>query len=139
MQPLPNLTIQQLQYLVAVADSPTWATAASELGVTPSALSQGLAELERRLDFPLFQRDGRRRVLAPLGSEVLTYARGVLTQTNDLDRWLHDARSGRVSPLRVGMIDAAATTRMAMAWQRPYWSTTAAGSSDGPILAVPTG
>lgn len=108
MQPLPNLTIQQLQYLVAVADSPTWATAASELGVTPSALSQGLAELERRIDFPLFQRDGRRRVLAPLGSEVLAYAHGVLTQTRDLERWLNDARSGRVSPLRVGMIDAAA-------------------------------
>lgn len=108
MDPLPNLTIQQLQYLAAVADAPTWAVAAAELGVTPSALSQGLAELERRIDFPLFERTGRRRVLAPLGSEVLAYARTVLSQTGDLNRWLDDARSGRVGPLRVGMIDAAA-------------------------------
>ena len=44
---LPNLTVQQLDYLVAVVDAPTWADAAARLGVTPSALSQGLAEFER--------------------------------------------------------------------------------------------
>ena len=61
---VPNLTVQQLEYLVAVADAPTWAVAASVMGVTPSAMSQGLAELERRVGIPLFERDGRRRVLA---------------------------------------------------------------------------
>lgn len=47
--PLLNLTVQQLAYLVAVADHETFSEAASSLGVTTSALSQGLAELERRL------------------------------------------------------------------------------------------
>ncbi len=58
-RPLPQLTIQQLDYLVAVADHATWAEAAASLGVTPSALSQGLAELERRLGIGLFERVGR--------------------------------------------------------------------------------
>ncbi len=105
---LPQLTIQQLDYLVAVADSSTWAEAASSLGVTPSALSQGLAELERRLDLQLFERVGRRRILASRSQPVLAYARSVLAQTGDLARWVRSANDGTSGSLRVGMIDAAA-------------------------------
>lgn len=105
---VPNLTVQQLEYLVAVADAPTWAVAAARVGVTPSALSQGLAELERRVGIPLFERDGRRRVLAPTAAPVLTHAREVLARTIDLARYTHQLREGRGGSLRVGMIDAAA-------------------------------
>lgn len=107
--PLPGLSLQQLDYLVAVADAPTWAAAAAELGVTPSALSQGLSELERRLNVQLFERVGRRRVLAPATSaEVLTYARRVVQETRDLTRHLEGVRTGRSGRYRLGMIDAAA-------------------------------
>ena len=105
---LPNLTVQQLDYLVAVVDAPTWADAAARLGVTPSALSQGLAELERRVGVPLFERDGRRRVLAPSAAPVLEHARDVLARTRDLADWSARTRAGRAGDLRVGMIDAAA-------------------------------
>jgi DNA-binding transcriptional LysR family regulator len=105
---VPNLTVQQLEYLVAVADAPTWAVAAAAVGVTPSALSQGLAELERRLGLPLFERDGRRRVLAPAAAPVLAHAREVVARTVDLARYTHRLREGRGGSLRVGMIDAAA-------------------------------
>lgn len=105
---LPNLTVQQLDYLVAVVDAPTWADAAGRLGVSPSALSQGLAELERRVGVPLFERDGRRRVLAASAVPVLEHARGVLARTRDLADWSARTRAGRAGDLRVGMIDAAA-------------------------------
>jgi DNA-binding transcriptional LysR family regulator len=105
---VPNLTVQQLEYLVAVADAPTWAVAAAAVGVTPSALSQGLAELERRVGLPLFERDGRRRVLAASATPVLAHAREVLARTIDLARYTHQLREGRGGSLRVGMIDAAA-------------------------------
>ena len=59
---LPDLSIRQLEYLVAVADAPTWADAANAVGVSASALSQGLAELERRIGIDLFERrSGRGR------------------------------------------------------------------------------
>ena len=105
---LPNLTVQQLDYLVAVVEAPTWADAAGRLGVTPSALSQGLAELERRVGVPLFERDGRRRVLAPSAAPVLDHARDVLARTRDLADWAARTRAGSAGELRVGMIDAAA-------------------------------
>lgn len=105
---LPNLTTQQLEYLDAAVRAPTWAIAAERLGVTPSALSQGIAELERRLDLALFQRDGRRRVPTAAAAPVVDHARRVLAQTRDLARWRATIRAGRAGRLRVGMIDAAA-------------------------------
>lgn len=107
-QALPDLAIRQLEYLVAVADEPSWALAAQRVGVSPSALSQGLAELERRLGVQVFESHGRRRVLRSSALPVLDHARRVLALTGDLVAWsdrMQGARQGRV---RVGMIDVAA-------------------------------
>ncbi len=108
VRPLPDLSIRQLEYLVAVADAPSWAIAAERVGVSPSALSQGLAELERRIGVPLFERDGRRRRLRDGAAPAVNHARQVLGLTGDLADWAQRLRSGRAGRLRVGMIDAAA-------------------------------
>ncbi len=105
---LPDLSIRQLEYLVAVSEAPTFALAARRTGVSASALSQGLAELEHRLGVPLFDRDGRRRVLRPEARPVLDHARQVVALTGDLARWAERTRTGREGLLRVGMIDAVA-------------------------------
>lgn len=106
--PLPDLSIRQLEYLVAVDEERTWAVAAQRVGVSPSALSQGLAELERRVGIELFEPDGRRRKLRVTARPVLDHARQVVSLTRDLTEWserLRTAQSGRV---RLGMIDVAA-------------------------------
>jgi DNA-binding transcriptional LysR family regulator len=105
---LPNLTVQQLEYLVAASREPTFARAAEAVGVSPSALSQGLAELERRVGVTLFEVAGRGRALAPAASEVVRYAERVLADTEELARWVEGRRTGRTGPLRVGLIDVAA-------------------------------
>jgi DNA-binding transcriptional LysR family regulator len=106
--PLPDLSIRQLEYLVAVADEPTWALAAERVGVSPSALSQGLAELERRVGVALFDREGRRRTIRPTAAPVVAHARQVLALTGDLAAWTDRVRHGTAGRLRVGLIDAAA-------------------------------
>lgn len=108
---MPGLvvTTQQLQYLVAIEAAATWGDAAANLGVSPSALSQGIAELERRLGVRLFERDGRRRVPTRDHAEVLRYATRTVAATHDLERWLVRRRGGEAGTVRVGMIDAAAT------------------------------
>jgi DNA-binding transcriptional LysR family regulator len=105
---LPNLTVQQLEYLVAAAREPTFARAAATVGVSPSALSQGLAELERRVGVGLFEPAGRGRALTEEAAVVLRYAERVLADTGELARWVDGRRTGRAGPLRVGMIDVAA-------------------------------
>ena len=108
MRPLPDLSIRQLEYLVAVAEEPSWAVAAERVGVSPSALSQGLAELERRLGVPLFERDGRRRRVRESAAPAVGHARHVLGLTGDLADWAERLREGHGGRLRLGMIDAAA-------------------------------
>ena len=115
---LPDLSIRQLEYLVAVADSDTFALAAERVGVSPSALSQGLAELERRLGVALFDREGRRRVLRPDAGPVLAHARQVVALTADLTGWARRTRSGDHGRLRLGMIDASAVQHHGEALRR---------------------
>jgi DNA-binding transcriptional LysR family regulator len=108
LRALPDISIRQLEYLVAVADAPSWAVAASQVGVSPSALSQGLAELERRIGIELFESVGRRRKLRSTVAPVLAHARHVVALTRDIVLWadrLRLADTGRVS---LGMIDVAA-------------------------------
>ncbi len=116
-RPLPQLTIQQLDYLVAVADHETWAEAAASLGVTPSALSQGLAELERRLGLTLFERVGRRRMIAESSGPIVDYARGVLAATSAVSRWVDALAAGELGRLRLGLIDIAITHHFATTLQ----------------------
>jgi DNA-binding transcriptional LysR family regulator len=106
--PLPDLSIRQLEYLVAVAEEPTWAAAAEQVGVSASALSQGLAELERRLGVTLFDREGRRRPVRDGAAPAVAHARQVLALTGDLAQWSDRVRTGRSGSLRLGMIDAGA-------------------------------
>lgn len=108
MLPLPDLSIRQLEYLVAVDEAPTWARAAAAVGVSASALSQGLAELERRLGLSLFDRDARRRQIRPSASPLVAHARQVLGLTADLARWADRHKRGFAGRVRLGMIDAAA-------------------------------
>ncbi len=118
MRPLPDLSIRQLEYLVAVDDAPTWAAAATDVGVSPSALSQGLAELERRLGVTLFDRDGRRRRIRDGAAPVVAHARQVLGLTGDLATWAERQRTGVAGRVRIGMIDAAALVHLPEALQQ---------------------
>ena len=101
---LPDISMTQLQYLVAVQESPTWASAAAALGVSQSALSQGLAELQRRLGIELFSWNGRRRVPASSTEEVTEHARRILALTSDLSGWSDRIRAGSAGKLRVGTV-----------------------------------
>jgi DNA-binding transcriptional LysR family regulator len=105
---LPDISIRQLEYLVAVADEPTWAAAAREVGVSPSALSQGLAELERRVGIEMFESVGRRRKLRVTVTPVLEHARQVVALTRDLVAWSERLASAGTGRVRLGLIDVAA-------------------------------
>lgn len=117
-EPLPNLSTAQLGYLVAITRHRTWAEAARSLGVTPSALSQGIAELERRLGVPLFAFDGRRRVPHEHTATVAACAQRVLADLGETTRWLQAVGGGRLGRLRVGMIDIVAVHHCREAMRR---------------------
>lgn len=103
-----HVSTQQLQYLVVVSRSGTMADAAAELHVSPSALSQSLSELERKLGLSLFERDGRTKALSAQGREAVRHAERILAATRDLGGWAEDAVKGERGQVRLGLIDIAA-------------------------------
>jgi DNA-binding transcriptional LysR family regulator len=105
---LPDISIRQLEYLVAVTESNTWAAAAASVGVSPSALSQGLSELERRVGVELFEQHGRRRLLRATAKPVADHARQVVSLTRDLIGWSTRLQTAHSGTVRLGMIDVAA-------------------------------
>ncbi len=115
MRELPNLSVHQLLYVREAARADTWSEAARRLGVTQPALSQGVAEVERRLGVRLFDRRARQRTPTPELREVLTVAEQILSGVGDLDRRLHELHDGRRGAVRLGMIDTAALGPLAPA------------------------
>jgi len=108
LNPTINLSTALLEYFVAAMEHETWGDAASAVGVSASAMSQGMAELQKRLGVELFSRQGRRMVPRPEAAHVLSYARRVLAETRDLERWAAQARDGSIGRVTLGMIDTAA-------------------------------
>ena len=136
---LPDISIRQLEYLVAVAEAPTWAAAADRVGVSASALSQGLAELERRVGVELFESVGRRRILRATVTPVLEHARQVLALTRDVCTWAERLRTAQSGRVRLGMIvDTTSLLSEPMIVYGPPDSTIGAPSSWGPWVLFPS-
>jgi DNA-binding transcriptional LysR family regulator len=115
LRDLPNLSIHQLLYVREAARAATWTDAAHRLGVSQPALSQGVAEVERRLGIALFERRSRARIPTPALALVLEVADRIIAATDDLDQRLHELETGQRGHLRVGMIDTAALGMFAAA------------------------
>jgi DNA-binding transcriptional LysR family regulator len=105
---LANVTISQLEYLAAALIEPTWKDAAEANAVSPSALSQGISELERRLGLRLFDKQGRMRVPTAEAEEAGVYATRILAEMRAFTRWAQEVRGGGAGRLSIGMIDTAA-------------------------------
>lgn len=77
-------TVQQLRYLVAIADSGSFAAAAAAEFVSQPALSAQIKELERKLGVTLLERSSRGTFLTRQGEVVVERARTVLRDMDDL-------------------------------------------------------
>ncbi|HEY3353609.1 MAG TPA: LysR substrate-binding domain-containing protein [Polyangia bacterium] len=98
------LSLRQLQYAVAVAETLSFRRAAALCRVAQPSLSAQLAALEETLGVRLFERDRRRVLLTAAGQELIARARRVLLEADDLmdaARACGDPLAGR---LRVGII-----------------------------------
>ncbi len=95
------MTLTQLRYLVAIADSGLNITQAAErVHATQPGLSKQLKQLEDELGFQLFIRKGRSLdSIAPAGGKVIEHARRVLAETANIRSYAANERgehSGRL-------------------------------------------
>lgn len=79
------MTLQQLRYLIAVAENGSMNSAAQALYVSQSNLSTAIKELEGELGITIFTRSNRGVTLTNDGTELLGYARQVIEQADMLE------------------------------------------------------
>lgn len=86
------MTLQQLRYVTAVADTGAISRAAQKFYVSQPSITAAIRELEEELNLTIFRRTNRGAVLTPEGEEFLGYARQVLAQTELIEeRYLGSA------------------------------------------------
>ena len=99
--PLPRYTIRQLDAFLTVADTLSFTEASNRLGLTPSAVSQLVVELEDEVGFRLFDRSTRKVALSSAGREFLGPADLVLRHLRLAETAAADLRKGAVGLVRI--------------------------------------
>lgn len=103
--PAPHdLSIRQLQYIVAVADTLGFHRAAARCHVSQPTLSTQLRQLEELLGVTLFERDKRRVLVTPAGERLVERARRVLIELEDLLEVAARIREPFSGVVRLGVI-----------------------------------
>ena len=79
------MTLQQLKYVLTVANKGTISEAAKTLYIAQPSLTNSIKELEKELGIVIFQRTNKGTLLSRDGEEFLAYARQVVEQVNLLE------------------------------------------------------
>lgn len=79
------MTLQQLRYIVAIAETGTFSAAARELFITQPSLTKMVRELEKEMNIQIFERTNKGVHLSKDGEIFLGYARQVLEQADLLE------------------------------------------------------
>jgi LysR family transcriptional regulator, hydrogen peroxide-inducible genes activator len=104
MPSLQDLSLRQLQYVVAVADTLGFHRAAERCHVSQPTLSAQIQQLEAVLGVRLFERDRRRVLVTSAGEEIVRRARRALVEVEDILGAATRARDPFASTFRVGVI-----------------------------------
>ena len=79
------MNVNQLKYVLTIANSSSMREAATKLYVSQPALSSSIMELENELGIMIFERSNKGIVLTDEGREFLTYAKKVVGQYEILE------------------------------------------------------
>lgn len=105
---MAGLALQELNALAAVAANRSFRAAASELAVSPSALSHSIASMERRLGVRLFNRTTRSVSLTEAGEQFLARVRPALREIADAVEGVNRFRDTPTGLLRLNASEGAA-------------------------------
>lgn len=93
----------RLAYVVAVARAGSFTRAALSVGLTQSAVTRSIADLERQLGYQLFHRSAKGALLTERGRDFVVRAERILDDTRDLMRGLGRPDDPFAVTLRIGV------------------------------------
>jgi LysR family hydrogen peroxide-inducible transcriptional activator len=98
------MNLQELRYLVAVAEHRHFGRAAEASNVSQPTLSSQIRKLESELGVTLLERTNKRVNLTPVGSQILIHAQRALVEAGQMEAVARAARDPLVGALRLGAI-----------------------------------
>lgn len=96
------ITLRQLEVFLAVAEFGSVTQAARQVHVSQPAASMALADLEKHLSVPLFDRVGNRLQLNDEGARLLPMAQEVVARTEEIWDRFHHPDTRMAGKLRIG-------------------------------------
>ena len=100
-----RVTLWGIEIFVAAAEEGSISAAARRLGVSPSAVSQQLSNLEAALGATLLDRSGRPMPVTPAGAMFRRHAQTILNAASEARAELAMADLSGMTTLRLGMIE----------------------------------
>jgi len=101
---IKNLGFRDLQYVVAVAECASISRAADACAITQPALSERIKRIETNLGVTLFERNKRALKVTSVGERLVSKARELLDDANEIDNIVSSANEPLAGPLRIGII-----------------------------------
>jgi LysR family hydrogen peroxide-inducible transcriptional activator len=98
------MNLQELRYLVAVAEHRHFGRAAEACNVSQPTLSSQIRKLEDELGVTLLERTNKRVDITPVGSQILVHAQRALAEAAEMEAVARAARDPLVGALRLGVI-----------------------------------
>lgn len=99
---LTRISIRQFEVFAMVAETRGFAAAGERMGLSSSAVSQLVAELESNLGFRVFDRSTRRVELSGAGRDFLSSAQSVLRDVQRAESAAADLRNRATGVVRIG-------------------------------------
>lgn len=97
-------SLRQLQYIVAISETGTLSEAAIRTNVSQPSLSIQIKDMEAQLGASLVERGRKGAILTPLGVEIVSRARRILRQVEDLKAVAREAKGTLAGRVRLGVL-----------------------------------
>ena len=99
-----NVTLKQLNYFIALAETESFSAAAHRCSVSQPALSMQIKNLEDEFHQTLIEKGTRPLIITAFGELILERARAIVAQVEDMNDLMRAADKEAVGALRLGII-----------------------------------
>ncbi len=80
------MRLEQLQYIIEIADTGSFTTASERLFIAQPSISQAVNSLEKELNVTLFKRSRLGAEPTEIGQQIISHARNALSQINEIKK-----------------------------------------------------
>jgi LysR family hydrogen peroxide-inducible transcriptional activator len=98
------ISLKQITYMLAIESTLHFKKAAELCSVSQSALSTAITEMEKQLGFQVFERDNKKVMVTPIGTQCLKMAHKIKLQMDELSQLGLSLKAPLSLPMSLGTI-----------------------------------